>query len=246
LAAETIRVGVAGAYGRLGRVACAAIAGATGLTFVAGFVRQAAATSDDTLKVFDDLEAFYDVGMDVVIDCTVYPVTLNVARGAVAAGVAPVIGATGWTDEDVVSFRRRCDEAAIGALLVPNFSIGAALMMRFAAEAIAFLPCAEIIELHHDGKRDKPSGTALMTARRIRAAGGPATVPIHSVRLPGLVAHQETIFGGVGETLTIRHDSTGRDAYAAGIVLAARNVRAQRGLVTGLDALLFARNTACA
>jgi 4-hydroxy-tetrahydrodipicolinate reductase len=116
--------------------------------------------------------------------------------------------------------------------------------MRFAAEAAAFLPCAEIIELHHENKRDKPSGTALMTARRISAAGGPATVPIHSVRLPGLVAHQETIFGGTGETLTIRHDSIGREAYAAGIVLAARKVGALHGLVTGLDDLLFAREPA--
>jgi len=244
LAGETIRVGVAGAHGRLGRIACAAIAGATDLTLVAGFVRTAPASSGGGLKLFDDLEAFYALGMDVVIDCTVYPVTLDVAREAVDTGVAPVIGATGWTDEDVVSFSDRCDEAGIGALLIPNFSIGAALMMRFAAEAATYLPHAEIIELHHAAKRDKPSGTARMTARRISDAGGPSTVPIHSVRLPGLVAHQETIFGGAGETLTIRHDSTGHDAYAAGIVLAARNVRAQRGLVSGLDALLLAREPA--
>jgi 4-hydroxy-tetrahydrodipicolinate reductase len=244
LAAETIRVGVAGARGRLGRIACAAVNAAAGLTLVAGFVHTLPAASDDELALFDDLHAFYAVGMDVVIDCTVYPVTLDIAREAVDAGVAPVIGATGWTDADVVSFVKRCEEAAIGSLLVPNFSIGAALMMRFAAEAVAFMPQVEIIELHHDGKRDKPSGTARMTARRISEAGGPATVPIHSVRLPGLVAHQETIFGGTGETLTIRHDSNGHAAYAAGIVLAARNVRAQRGLVNGLDALLFAQRTA--
>lgn len=235
---------MAGAHGRLGRIACGAIAGASGLTLVAGFVRAADAPNDGELKLFDDLETFYAVGMDVVIDCTVYPITLDVVREAVDADVAPVIGATGWTDEDVVSFTDRCDEASIGALLVPNFSIGAALMMRFAAEAATFLPHAEIIELHHDGKRDQPSGTARLTANRIAEAGGPASVPIHSVRLPGLVAHQEIIFGGTGETLTIRHDSNGRDAYAAGIVLAARNVRAQRGLVTGLDNLLFARQTA--
>jgi 4-hydroxy-tetrahydrodipicolinate reductase len=243
VAVEKIRVGVAGAHGRLGRIACDAIDGADDLTLVAGFVRSIETSDDDELALYDDLEAFYAVGMDVVVDCTVYPATLDVAREAVDAGVAPVIGATGWTDEDVVSFTDRCDEATIGALLVPNFSIGAALMMRFAAEAVAFLPDVEIIEMHHDAKRDKPSGTALMTSRRIAEAGGPAHVPIHSVRLPGFVAHQETIFGGTGETLTIRHDSTGRDAYAAGIVLAARNVRAQRGLLTGLDALLFARKT---
>jgi 4-hydroxy-tetrahydrodipicolinate reductase len=97
------------------------------------------------------------------------------------------------------------------------------------------------VEFHHQAKRDMPSGTALMTARRIAAAGGPRDVPIHSVRLPGLVAHQETIFGGTAETLTIRHDSTGREAYADGIVLAARHVRSKPGLVSGLDRLLFDR-----
>jgi 4-hydroxy-tetrahydrodipicolinate reductase len=240
---ESIRVGVAGAHGRLGRIACAAIAGATGMTLAAGFVRALPPTDDGGLALFDDLEAFYAAGIDVVVDCTVYPISLDVAREAVDAGVAPVIGATGWTDEDLVSFSDRCDEATIGALLAPNFSIGAALMMRFAAEAAVFLPQAEIVELHHDRKRDQPSGTAKMTARRIHEAGGSPTVPIHSVRLPGLVAHQETIFGGIGETLTIRHDSIGHDAYAAGIVVAVRNVRAQRGLVNGLDSLLFARET---
>lgn len=245
MAAETIRVGVAGAHGRLGRIACTAISGATGLTLVAGFVHTAPATAaDGELPLFDDLTAFYAVGMDVVIDCTVVPITRDVARRAVDAGVSPVIGATGWSQDDADALAARCREAAVGALLVPNFSIGAALMMRFAAEAATFLPNCEIIELHHDGKRDKPSGTSLMTARRIREAGGPASIPIHSVRLPGLVAHQETIFGGTGETLTIRHDSMGHAAYAAGIVLAARNVRAVRGLVSGLDALLFARKTA--
>lgn len=246
MADETIRVGVAGAHGRLGRIACAAVNAAAGLSLVAGFVHAVppAGAGDGGLALFDDLHAFYAAGMDVVIDCTVYPVSLDVARAAVDAGVAPVIGATGWTDADVANFVQRCDEAAIGSLLVPNFSVGAALMMRFAVEAAAFMPHVEIVELHHDGKRDKPSGTARMTARRISEAGGPATVPIHSVRLPGLVAHQETIFGGTGETLTIRHDSMGHAAYAAGIVLAARNVRAQRGLVNGLDALLFAQRTA--
>jgi 4-hydroxy-tetrahydrodipicolinate reductase len=207
---------------------------------VAAFVRDAAAPQDGSIKLFDDLGAFYEAGLDVVVDCTVYPITLDVAREAVDAGVSPVIGATGWTDEDVVSFADRCDEAEVGALLVPNFSIGAALMMRFASEAAAYLPDIEIIEFHHQSKRDRPSGTALLTARRIADAGGPRDVPIHSVRLPGLVAHQETIFGGVGETLTIRHDSPSREAYAPGIAFAIRNVRAQRRLVSGLDTLLFA------
>jgi 4-hydroxy-tetrahydrodipicolinate reductase len=124
-------------------------------------------------------------------------------------------------------------------MLVPNFSFGAVLMMRFAAQAARVFPRAEIVELHHDAKRDAPSGTATLTARRIHDAGAPLP-PIHSVRLPGLVAHQETIFGGTGETLTIRHDTLSRESFGPGILAAIRAVRGRRGLVIGLDALLDA------
>ncbi|GAC1540257.1 MAG: 4-hydroxy-tetrahydrodipicolinate reductase [Candidatus Velthaea sp.] len=237
-----LRVGVAGALGKLGRAACIALAAAPDLQLVAGFVRDAA-QPDGSLRLYDDLGAFYACGMDVVVDCTVYPVTVDVVREALDAGVSPVIGATGWTDEDLVSIADRCDDTGIGALFVPNFSIGAVLMMRFAEEAARLMPHAEIVELHHDGKRDKPSGTATLTAQRIRAAAGLENVPIHSVRLPGLVAHQETIFGGTGETLTIRHDSLSRESFAAGIVLAARSVRSLHRLETGLDFLMFPKET---
>ena len=237
-----LRVGVAGALGRLGRAACTAIADAPDMQLTAGFVLDAT-QPDGALPLYDDLGAFYAAGMDVVVDCTVYPVTVDVVREAIDAGVSPVIGATGWTEEDLISVADRCDETGVGALLVPNFSIGAVLMMRFAAEAARLMPHAEIIELHHDGKLDKPSGTAKLTAQRIRAAAGLETVPIHSVRLPGLLAHQETIFGGTGETLTIRHDSLSRESFAAGIVLAARNVRSLHRFETGLDFLMFPKET---
>jgi 4-hydroxy-tetrahydrodipicolinate reductase len=148
-----------------------------------------------------------------------------------------VIGATGWTDDDLADLRRRCEQTGVPAMFVPNFSFGAVLMMKFAAQAARVFPRAEIIELHHDAKRDAPSGTAKLTARRIHEAGAPAP-PIHSVRLPGLVAHQETIFGGPGETLTIRHDSLARESFGPGIVAAVRAVREQRGLVIGLDAIV--------
>jgi len=220
-----LRVGVAGALGRLGRVACAAVDAADDLELTATFGRG------------DDLGAFVASGLDVVVDCTVYPLTLDVATTALRAGVSVVVGATGWSDDELRVLAARCDEYGVPAMYVPNFSFGAVLMMRFAAQAARVIPRAEIIELHHDAKRDAPSGTAKLTAQRIEDAGAPCP-PIHSVRLPGLVAHQETIFGGIGETLTIRHDSLSRESYGPGIVAAVRAVRAQRGLVIGLDAIV--------
>jgi 4-hydroxy-tetrahydrodipicolinate reductase len=241
-----VRVGVAGALGRLGRVACTALAAAGGITLVgavarsgAGELLEARVGVGGRARIYDDLEAFYKVGMDVVVDCSVYPISLDVARIALDNGVSPVIGATGWTEADVASFTAECAAAGVGAMLVPNFSVGAVLMMKLAVEAARVMPHVEIVEQHHDGKRDKPSGTAKLTAQRIAAAGGPQHVPIHSVRLPGLVAHQEVIFGGQGETLTIRHDSLSRDSFGPGIVLAARNVRRGSGCTIGLESLLF-------
>jgi 4-hydroxy-tetrahydrodipicolinate reductase len=231
-----LRVGVAGALGRLGRVACAAVEAADDLVLSAAFARRGGERIAG-VETDDDLGAFLSRRLDVVVDCTVYPLTVDVARAAVDAGVPVVIGASGWTDEDLVVLGDRCDEAGVPAMFVPNFSFGAVLMMRFAAQAARVFPRAEIVELHHDAKRDAPSGTAKLTARRIHEAGAPLP-PIHSVRLPGLVAHQETIFGGAGETLTIRHDSLSRDSFGPGIVAAVRAVRAQQGLVIGLDAIV--------
>jgi 4-hydroxy-tetrahydrodipicolinate reductase len=241
-----IRVGVAGALGRMGRVACTAIDTANDMQLVAGFARRGA--GDEIAQhvpgvrakavLYDDLLTFLDAGLDVVLDFTVYPVSMDVAREAVAAGVRPVVGASGWPEEDVISFEDECDEQAIGAMLVPNFALGAVFMMKFAEEAAKVFPSVEIIEMHHDQKRDKPSGTAALTARRIKAARGKGDVPIHSVRLPGLVAHQEVLFGGTGETLTIRHDSLARESFAGGMLLAIRHVRGLKGLEIGLDAAL--------
>ena len=213
------------------------------MRLAAAFARRGGARLGELLgsggdaPVFDDLTEFVGAGLDVIVDCTVYPMSLDVARAAIDAGIPPVIGATGWTDEDALVLADHCDEANVPAMLVPNFSFGAVLMMRFAAQAARVMPRAEIIELHHDAKRDAPSGTAKLTARRIHDAGAPLP-PIHSVRLPGLVAHQETIFGGSGETLMLRHDSLSRDSFGPGIVAAVRAVRAQSGLVVGLDTLV--------
>ena len=242
-----LNVVVAGALGRMGREVCRAISGADDLELVGGFDRTDAGADVAALLglrrpagiVYDDIAHLYDAAKpDVVVDFTVYPISVDVAREAVERRISPVIGATGWTDEDVVSFESMCDEYAVGAALVPNFAIGAVLAMKFAAEAARYFPTAEIVELHHDAKLDKPSGTAKLTAARIAASSGRAEVPIHSVRLRGLVAHQEVLFGGEGETLTIRHDSLARSSFMAGVLLAVRNVRKQTKLTVGLDAFL--------
>lgn len=175
---------------------------------------------------------------DVLVDFTTHPKTVEVAMTALELGVSPVIGATGWSSEEREDLAKAARDRNIGAMLVPNFAIGAVLMMRFAQEAARHFPTVEIVELHHDKKRDKPSGTATLTAERIVRAGGPAEVPIHSVRLRGLLAHQEVLFGNTGELLTIRHDSLSRESFAAGILCAVRAVRSLRGLTVGLDSLL--------
>jgi 4-hydroxy-tetrahydrodipicolinate reductase len=202
---------------------------------------------------------------DVLVDFTLPD---SVKRNAIVAlenGVAPVIGTTGLSPSDLSTLDALAKEKGIGAFIAPNFAIGAVLAMQFAAQAARYLPDVEIIELHHEKKLDSPSGTALLTAQKIaqaRQAAGqtpqslPANliekapgargarhantgdVPIHSVRLPGFVAHQEVIFGGVGEILTIRHDSTSRTSFMPGVVLAVRKVRTLSGLVIGLENLL--------
>ncbi|MBD5635082.1 MAG: 4-hydroxy-tetrahydrodipicolinate reductase [Candidatus Eremiobacteraeota bacterium] len=231
----------------MGREVCAAVSEAADLELVGGFSRArggedlaaALGLSRGGGRIYDDVTDLYDdAHPEVVVDFTVYPVTVDVAREAVVRNISPVIGATGWTDEDDVSFESMCDEYEVGAAIVPNFALGAVLMMRFAAEAARFFPTAEIVELHHDRKLDAPSGTAKLTARRMAAASGGGDVPIHSVRLRGLVAHQEVLLGGEGEILTIRHDSLARTSFMPGVLLAVRGVREHRGLVRGLEAFM--------
>jgi 4-hydroxy-tetrahydrodipicolinate reductase len=241
-----VRVGVAGALGRLGRVASAAIDAADGLELVAAFDRDFAGDRlvehigcGGEARLHDMLVSFYATGMDVVVDCTIYPVTVEVAHVAIGNGVSPVIAATGRTDADIAALAADCASHGVSGMLVPNFSVGAVLMMKLSAEAARIMPHVEIIELHHAAKVDAPSGTAKLTAKRITEAGGPKDVPIHSIRLPGFVAHQEVLFGGDGETLSIRHDSLSRDSFGPGIVLAVRNVHKQSGLTIGLESLLF-------
>ena len=170
-------------------------------------------------------------GCDVGLDFTRPDAVLGNVQACLAAAIPVVVGTTGWETGPVDEAARA---AGLPVLYAPNFALGAVLMMRFAAEAAAVFPRAEIVELHHDGKLDAPSGTAKVTAARM--GGDP---PIHSIRLPGLVAHQEVILGGRGETLTIRHDTTSREAFVPGVLLALERVRdLPPGLTVGLDEVL--------
>jgi 4-hydroxy-tetrahydrodipicolinate reductase len=195
---------------------------------------------------------------DVIIDFTNAAWTPPVARAALDRGVRLVIGTTGLSERWLRELEKRCRERKTGAVVAANFAIGAVLMMHMAKTAGRFFDACEIIELHHDRKVDAPSGTALSTARDILDARGrpfernvPSHTPlegtrggevqgitVHSVRLPGLVAHQEVLFGGLGQTLSIRHDTTGRDAFIPGVLLATREVLKRKELVRGLEALV--------
>jgi len=210
-----LRVGVAGAAGRMGATVCDAVDGADDLVL--------AGKADPALGV-ELGDILGDV--DVVVDFTQPHTATANALACLRAGVHVVIGTSGFDLQPLVDHGRR--EAPNGvtpnALFCPNFAIGAVLMMRFAAEAAKHMVKAEIVELHHDKKLDAPSGTAARTASLMAEATGGEAPPIHSVRLPGLVAHQEVLLGGVGETLTIRHDSLDRSSFMPGVLLAVRKV----------------------
>jgi len=228
-----LRVAVAGALGRMGRVACKALRETPGVAFAGGLAR----TRLPDQQIVDDFdELLRDGKPDVLLDLTTHPGTIEISTNALCHDVRPVIGATGWTEEERATLDALARERGLGALLVPNFSIGAILMMRFAQEAARYFPSIEIIELHHDAKKDAPSGTAKLTADRIAAGGGPSKVPIHSVRMRGLVAHQEVLFGSEGELLTLRHDSLSRESFVPGMLAAVHTVMKVHGLQVGLDA----------
>jgi 4-hydroxy-tetrahydrodipicolinate reductase len=229
-----IRVAVAGAAGRMGQTVCAAVEAAEDMELSGRADPLLAITLEEVLP-----EA------EVVVDFTRPDTALENALSCLQAGVHAVIGTTGFDTAPLmqaVAERSRGGEESSGAnvLIAPNFAIGAVLMMRFAAEAAKHMQKAEIIELHHDGKLDAPSGTAARTAQLMAAASGGDAPPIHSVRLPGMVAHQEVILGDVGQTLSIRHDTVNRESFMPGVLLAVRRVGGlPEPLVVGLENLLF-------
>jgi len=217
-----INVAVSGAAGRMGEAVCAAVEGADDLALVGRADPQLGTALADVLG-----------DADVVVDFTTPEAALGNARMCLAAGVHCVMGTTG-TDYSELS-----GVGSANLFAAPNFAIGAVLMMEFSKQAARHMPECEVIELHHDQKVDAPSGTAKRTAQLIGEAGGNVHEPIHSVRLPGLVAHQEVIFGGLAQTLTIRHDSIARESFMPGVLLAVRKVGSlDRSPLVGLEHLL--------
>jgi 4-hydroxy-tetrahydrodipicolinate reductase len=221
---STIRVAVAGAAGRMGQTVCTAVEGADDMELVA--------RADPALGM--SLADALTQRPDVLVDFTVPATAVPNAREALAAGVHVVIGTTGFDPAELEG------QSGANVFIAPNFAIGAVLMTKFAVDAARYMARAEIIELHHDRKVDKPSGTAARTAALMReAAPEHGEVPIHSVRLPGLVAHQEVLLGDVGQTLTIRHDSTDRTSFMPGVLLAIRRVATlAQSPTVGLEQLL--------
>lgn len=264
---ELIRVAIAGAKGRMGKEAVKMVLSDERLSLVKGI---------DRVLDGEDVGEVVGVGTvgvtfsrsiedvlvkdrpDVLVDLTHPEAGKRHARLAVEYGVRPVVGTTGWNDGELAELDKLCQERQIGAIIAPNFAIGAVLMMKFAREAAKYLPHVEIIEMHHDQKLDAPSGTAVKTAELIAETreevrqghleereqlqgvrgGYKDGMRIHSVRLPGLVAHQQVIFGGQGQTLTIRHDSLNRESFMPGLNLAIKKVVELDRLVYGLEHLL--------
>ena len=224
-----IRVVVAGAEGRMGKTVCEAVSGADDMELVG---RADPLLGSTVVQFLSDA--------DVVVDFTTPDVALGNALAAIEAGVHVVIGTTGFDPAPLAGARPADPQRRANVLIAPNFAIGAVLMMRFAAEAARYMAKAEIIELHHDGKLDAPSGTAALTAELMAASAGGEPPPIHSVRLPGLVAHQEVLLGDLGQTLSIRHDSISRESFVPGVLLAVRRVgELESSPVVGLEKLLI-------
>ena len=244
-------VAVSGAAGRMGKLIARAIAEAADLELAALYGPGHGGEEIEGLTVSEDPAAC--TGVDVVVESTLPDVAIANIRRWGELGAHVVVGTSGVSATDVESFW----PAELGCLIVPNFSLGAVLMMRFAEISAPHFRAAEIIELHHDEKVDAPSGTAASTAERIGAAnpdqirrvessektrgvrgGSVAGVPVHSLRLPGLLAHQEVVFGNLGEVLTIRHDSTDRASFMPGVLAAVRHVTAVTGVEVGLESAL--------
>ena len=254
-------MGVFGAGGRMGATVCAAVNADPELELVAAVDPAYAGKELEPagLVASSAPEAMAEAGVQVAVDFTLASAAAANARWCAGNGVHAVIGTTGFSEAVLVEMKSLFEAGQANCVLAPNFAIGAVLLMRFAELAAPWFETVEIVELHHDAKLDAPSGTAMLTAARIasargRAPGGPARAPsgalpargvegapgvnVHSVRLRGLVAHHEVLFGTAGQVLTLRHDSLDRASFMPGVLLAIKQVPARRGFTVGLDPLL--------
>jgi 4-hydroxy-tetrahydrodipicolinate reductase len=258
-----IQVGVFGAGGRMGATVCQAVHDDAELGLVAavdprysGIDLRTVTGVDAEIRMSRSPVAFERSGAEVVVDFTERTAAVENLTWLADNGIHAVVGTTGFTDDDLELFRSRFTRS--NCVIAPNFAIGAVLMMHFAAIAAPYFDSAEIIELHHDQKVDAPSGTAVHTAQLMAASSkdwtadpttsevvegarggvGPAGIHIHSIRMRGLVAHQEVLLGAAGQTLSLRHDSIDRTSFMPGVLLAIKRVRERPGVTVGLDALL--------
>jgi 4-hydroxy-tetrahydrodipicolinate reductase len=249
LVTDRIKVGVLGARGKVGAEVCRAVEAADDTELVAA------------IDVDDEIDGLVTAGAEVVVDFTHPDVVMDNLEFCIDHGIHAVVGTTGFTEDRLDTLRGWLESSpATGVLVAPNFSIGAILMMRFAAEAAPYYESVEVVELHHPDKADAPSGTARRTAELIaqarREAGSPPApdatstglegargadvdgVRVHALRIRGLVAHQEVVLGGLGETLTIRHDSLDRASFTPGVLTGIRQIRSRSGLTVGLENFL--------
>jgi len=241
----------------MGATVCAAVAGDPALELVAAVDPSAGGTTVEGVTIAREPRAFVDAGAEVVVDFTVAAAARQTVPWLAMHGIHAVVGTTGLTDEDLATFRAEFRDGP-NCVVAANFAISAVLMMRFAEIAAPFFDTAEVIELHHDGKADAPSGTAMATVTRMAAASadwapepttnevvpgarggaGAAGIRLHAVRMRGMVAHQEVILGALGQTLTVRQDSYDRASFMPGVLLACKRIADHPGLTIGLDAIL--------
>jgi 4-hydroxy-tetrahydrodipicolinate reductase len=242
----------------MGATVCRAVSLDPELELVAAVDPGAVGSTVEGVEVAGEPRAFADAGCEVVVDFSMADAARRTVPWLAMHNIHAVVGTTGLTDDDLASFAEEFGNGGPNCIVAPNFSLSAVLMMRFAETAAPYFDTAEIIELHHDGKADAPSGTAIVTADRMAAASGewaadptttealpgarggtgPAGIRIHAVRMRGMVAHQEVILGALGQTLTIRQDTFDRQSFMPGVILACKHVAEHEGLTVGLDRLL--------
>ena len=251
-----IRVGVIGAAGRMGATVCNAVHADAELELVAAVDPQSPGATIHGVTIASELRALADAKVDVAVDFTVADAARVTLPWLAMHSIHAVVGTTGFTAADLDGFKKSFTNS--NCLVAANFAIGAVLMMRFAEIAAPFFNTAEIVEIHHDAKADSPSGTAVATAQRMAAASstwaqdptkheaipgargakGPGDIPIHALRMRGVVANQEVILGAQGQTLTIRHDTVERSSFMPGVVLACKKISQHKGFTLGLDSFL--------